>query len=121
MILAQPILIAIICFLGWFYFTRVSSRKSDRFLAGFLVLILALLVLQPNLSTYVANLLGVTRGVDLLFYFFALFVMFSLILISRRIRDLERSQTQIVRLFSIMNAQKPNAETRAQDSQRAGD
>jgi hypothetical protein len=105
--LAQFLLIGIVLFLVWSYFSRVRSGASDRlFLLGFGI-VMIIIILQPSLATDVANFLGIGRGADLLLYLFSLFVVFCLILIYQKLRALDRTNTQIVRALSIMTARQP--------------
>jgi hypothetical protein len=118
MILAQPLLLAIVLFLGWFYFVGIRSQLSDRILFGILLCSMVIIIIQPALATDVANLLGIGRGVDLLFYLFSLFVLYCLILIYRKLREIERITTQIIQAQSLMNAKKPETAVSEQSEPR---
>ncbi len=103
----QAILIILILILGIYFVRKSRSRLAGRVVMILFVLILSIFVLLPDITTWIANLLGVGRGTDFLFYTFALFVLYALGLISVRMRDQDRKITQITRALAIQNAQKP--------------
>jgi small membrane protein len=102
----QAILLLFILILGVFLFHRSRSRLVGRAIMILLVLTLSIFVLFPDLTTWIANRLGVGRGVDFLFYVFALFVLYTLVLIYTRLRDQDRKITQITRTLAIQDALK---------------
>jgi len=72
-----------------------------------MALILAVFVIFPDLTTWIANQLGIGRGTDFLFYTFALFVLYILGLIAIRMREQDRKLTQITRSLAIRDARSP--------------
>ena len=92
------------------YGSKTSGRASYR--VGFVIFICLFLisVAYPNLTTRVANAIGVGRGTDLIVYMttFAL-ICFSLILIIKFER-LQREITQLVRRIALEKVQKPDNE-----------
>jgi small membrane protein len=102
----QAILLFLILILGVFLLRRSRSRLVGRVIMILLVLTLSIFVLFPDLTTLIANRLGVGRGVDFLFYVFALFVVYTLVLVYTRLRDQDRKITQITRALAIRDAQK---------------
>ena len=63
------------------------------------------LVVNPNLTAYLADLLGVGRGVDMIFYMFFVGYIFVTIIIYRRLLRQEDTITMLVRDNAIRNAQ----------------
>jgi hypothetical protein len=86
------------------YLAYFRSKLSDR-LVGLLLLSVAWFsVLLPEYTTRAANLLGVGRGADLIFYFFALFTLFALIILYTHVRTLSLQLTALVRHQAIRDA-----------------
>lgn len=105
MIPIQAILLVLIFILGIYFLRRSRSRLAGRVTMIAFILILSVFVLFPNITTWIANLVGVGRGTDFLFYTFALFVLYVLSLIYVRMRDQDRRITQITRILAIRDAQ----------------
>jgi len=61
-------------------------------------------ILFPGFTQAVANLLGVGRGADLIFYFFGLFTTFALILLYTRDRIQSHQLTELIRHLAIRDA-----------------
>ncbi len=86
------------------YLAYFRSKLSDR-LVGLLLLSVAwFAVLMPEYTTRVAELLGVGRGADLIFYFFALFTLFALVILYTHVRTLSLQLTALVRHQAIRDA-----------------
>ncbi len=86
-----------------FYIVRMRSELFDRLVflvgaAGGIVL-----VMDPELSTRIANLLGIGRGADLVFYLIIIIGLFYAVGTRSRISRLEQKLTQIVREQAIAN------------------
>jgi hypothetical protein len=105
MIPIQAILLVLIFILGIYFLRRSRSRLAGRVTMILFILILSIFVLFPDITTWIANLVGVGRGTDFLFYTFALFVLYVLSLIYVRMRDQDRRITQITRILAIKDAQ----------------
>ncbi|HTP89800.1 MAG TPA: DUF2304 domain-containing protein [Bryobacteraceae bacterium] len=86
------------------YFARLRSRASDGVVIFLLFGFAALLVLRPTVATWLANLVGIGRGVDLITYLaipgLALFVL----LLFARIRELNAKLTALVRENALADA-----------------
>ena len=54
-------------------------------------------MLDPALSTRIANRIGIGRGTDLVLYAFIMFSLFQLVSTSASLREMERKLTLIVR------------------------
>ena len=94
---------------------RTQSRGGNQLAvrriagAGFL-LVGALSVLFPQLTTYVANLVGVGRGTDLLLYVLVVAFLFVTIGLHQRIHTLEGRLTDLAREVAMHTADRPRQE-----------
>lgn len=100
------LLLGILVFVALLLSLRIFRNKVFYRLAflGFLLLGLAL-VIDPNLTAYLAELLGVGRGADMIFYMFFVGYIFVTIIIYRRLLKQEDMITMLVRDNAIRNAQ----------------
>ena len=85
------------------YLFRARSVFIDRlvYLAG--AVIGMVLVIDPNLATSIANLVGVGRGVDLLVYLFIIISLFYTAAKNSEIKRLKRQLTAVAREQAIAN------------------
>jgi hypothetical protein len=103
--LVQPLFIVALVITAFVYLSYFRTSLADRlialsiFFAGFLA------VLFPDMTSTVAHLVGVGRGVDLCLYLFSLATMFSLVMLYTKIARLERLNTELVRSIAIHTAQ----------------
>ena len=104
MILAKLILLTGILFLLAFYLIRVRSKVLDRVIFVAILLLGMLLVLYPDITMKLANLVGIGRGADLVFYLAILFFCFCFLLSYGKIKELEKNMTELVRNDAIDNA-----------------
>lgn len=86
------------------YATRVRSVLADRLIYIALVAVGVPLVLFPDWSTRVANLIGIGRGADLLFYLFIVLCLFYFASTASQLRRVEREITTLVRTLAIDRA-----------------
>jgi hypothetical protein len=63
-----------------------------------------ILVIFPEVTSWLAHVLGVGRGVDLIFYFCILFFIFIILKLYARIRRLEQLMTKVIRNNSMAGA-----------------
>jgi hypothetical protein len=89
-----------------------------RVVAFLMFFVLLFLVLFPDISTQAANIIGVGRGVDLIFYFSHLFVLFLIVGLWRRSTVLMATVTKLARSIALQNSQKPH-EKNEQTGKRA--
>ena len=104
MILAQPILVALLAVLVLLYFARLRSRTSDGLVMALCFAVAALLVIRPTLATHIANVVGIGRGVDLIFYVSIPGLALMVLLLFARTRDLNLKLTAMVRENALANA-----------------
>jgi hypothetical protein len=113
MILAQPILVALLAVLVILYFARLRSRGSDGLLVAVCFGIAAFLVARPTVATKIANFVGIGRGVDLIFYLAIPGLALMILLLFARTRDLNLKLTAALRELALSNARaQRDAESR---------
>lgn len=88
------------------YVRFFRSVVFDRVLAVFLFGLALIAILFPNLTTALANLVGVGRGADLLLYLLFLISIFLFLHLYAGLARLERRQTEIIRELALFNARK---------------
>jgi small membrane protein len=93
---------AIIGFLSYVFWIRTAG--TDRLIYAALVFGGVLLVLFPALATRLANLVGIGRGADLVFYLFVIGSLFLSAHLLARLREAERSITRLVRRMAVEQA-----------------
>lgn len=94
--LSQVLLIlALILFILYVY--RLRSILLERMIYLLCGLVGIVLVIYPDLSTLIANRLGIGRGVDLLVYLCIVVGLFYAVSLTARIKRLERQLTEVIR------------------------
>lgn len=102
--LSQVLLIlALILFILYVY--RLRSILLERIIYLLCGMAGIVLVIYPDLSTLIANRLGIGRGVDLLIYLFIMVALFYAVSLMARIRRLERQLTALVRRQALDHPQ----------------
>ncbi len=97
---SQIILIAaLILFVVYIY--RLRTIFLDRIIYLLCALVGIFLVIDPPLTTEIANWLGIGRGADLLFYLFIIASLFYAVETRSRLRRMERQITRLVRQVAI--------------------
>ena len=103
--LAIQVVILLFCFyaliIAW---RRQSQGKLPRISAALWTLLwiaVGAVVMRPESTTFLANRLGVGRGVDLVTYLALLFIFFLLFRLFTRIEELERDITRLVRELAL--------------------
>jgi hypothetical protein len=97
------------CFILGFtiYLSSFRSRVRDRFLAlGMLVLALVAITF-PNITSVVANAIGVGRGTDLVTYMTFSCGAVLIVLLYAKISATEATLTKVIRHIAIIEASKP--------------
>ena len=107
MIPAQPILVAVLGAIVALYFSRLRSRTADGLIILFCFGCASLMVMRPNIATRIARLVGVGRGVDLIFYLAVPGLLMMIFLLFARTRELNAKLTIAVREFAIHDAHVP--------------
>jgi small membrane protein len=96
------LLAAILGFLGYAIWLRTAM--ADRLIYLTLVCGGVLLILFPSLATHLANLVGIGRGADLVFYLFVVGSLFLSAHLLARLHHAEQSITRLVRRLAIEQA-----------------
>jgi hypothetical protein len=104
----QPLLIVgsamvLLVYLGYF-----RTKLLDRLLGLALLAAAWFAILLPEDTTRLANLLGVGRGADLIFYLFGLFTVLALVILSTQTRTASLQITALVRQQAIRDAIAPS-------------
>jgi len=110
MISIKIILIIFLLLILRAFLVQKSLILTKRVVAFSMFLILVLLVVFPDASTRIANAVGVGRGVDLVFYFSHLFILFLIVGLWRRSIVLMNTVTKLSRAIALQGAQRPQAE-----------
>ena len=103
MILAQPILVALLALLVALYFARLRTRAWDILVIGLCFGIAALLVVRPSVATHLAHMVGIGRGVDLIRYLAIPALALLILLLFARTRELNLKLTAAVREMALAN------------------
>ena len=96
------VLFALLTVLSMLYFLILARRSALRRL--FVVFFFGTgltFVVQPDLTTRIANLVGIGRGADLVFYLSTLFLFFLNFNFYIRVRALDERLTRIVRELAL--------------------
>ncbi|MBL0132628.1 MAG: DUF2304 domain-containing protein [Chitinophagaceae bacterium] len=106
----QIVLLTGVAFIGLYLIIRLKKKVLDLVFLLALVAAAIVFILWPDLTNTIANKLGVGRGADLVFYTSILIFWFVLLKLYLRIRQLEKSFTQIIRDQALKNATMPDSE-----------
>jgi hypothetical protein len=101
------ILIALLVIVLRAFLVQKSLVLAKRLFVFILFFLLLFLVVFPDVSTRVAKVIGVGRGVDLIFYLSHLFLLFLIAGLWRRCVALDTSVTELSRIIALQNANKP--------------
>jgi small membrane protein len=84
-------------------------RRSRPVAVGIIICCVAgiVLVMAPDLSTNIANLLGVGRGADLVIYLVAIVTLAGIFNLHLRIRASDQLVTELARAFAVKTAHRP--------------
>ncbi len=107
MITIKLILIALLLLILLAFRVQRSLLLIKRGVAVLMFAGLLILVLFPDISTLMANKMGVGRGVDLLFYLAHLFFLLVAVALWRRTINLSAALTKLARETAIRNAERP--------------
>jgi small membrane protein len=89
------------------YFTRNRTRLIDRVFVLAFVLTGAILVSFPEISDWMASLLGVGRGVDAVTYFMLVFLSYTCLQLYAKLRSQEARMVELARWIAINNPKLP--------------
>jgi small membrane protein len=100
---SQVILVAAMLAYGIYVF-RFRTVLTDRIVLMSLAFAGIILVIDPEISTWLAHRIGIGRGADLIMYIFLVFCLFRFVGIASQSNAVERQMTRIIRAMAIDNA-----------------
>ena len=106
MIPIQIVLISAVVFIAFYMYLRLRSNLLDAILIFSFCLVAVFFILFPDVTTKIAQLLGVKRGINLVFYSITLFFFFLILKLYSRIRKLENKFTELVRENSLKKVEE---------------
>lgn len=71
-------------------------------------------LMQPDVTTLIANVVGIHRGADLLLYVVVIIMTIGFFSMYLRLRQLRREFTLLIRRISIMDMDSPEGERRSE-------
>jgi hypothetical protein len=83
------------------YVFRLRTLMTDRLVFLALALIGFALIINPDLTTWIAHQVSLGRGTDLVFYIFIIASLFYAITTTARLRQIQRQLTLIVRQVAL--------------------
>lgn len=97
------------CFILGFtiYLSSFRSRVRDRFLALSMLILALVAIMFPNITSVVANAIGVGRGTDLVTYMTFSCGAVLAVLLYAKISATEATLTKVIRHIAIIEASKP--------------
>ncbi len=104
----QLVLLTGVAFISLYFIIRLKKKLLDLVLLLALIVAALIFIIWPDLTTALAQKLGVGRGADLVFYLSILIFWFVVLKLYARIRQLEKSFTQIIREDAIKKASTPS-------------
>jgi small membrane protein len=99
----QPVLLAGVAFIFLYFIVWMKKRLLDIIILCVMIACAVLFILWPDLTTMIAQKVGVGRGADLIFYFSILIFWFVILKLYSRIRRLEQLFTTIIRNDALKN------------------
>ena len=106
----QPILLILFVIIAGFYLSRLRRKAWDRLIVILFIVTGAVLVAAPDLSTDIAQMVGVGRGADLVLYLGIMGLSFVCLLLYAKLRQLETTLTELARSIALGNAISPEME-----------
>jgi hypothetical protein len=100
---SQVILVAAMGAYGIYVF-RFRTVLTDRIVLLSLACAGIILVIDPAISTWLANRIGIGRGADLIMYIFLVFCLFRFVGIASQSNAVDRRMTHIIREIAIEKA-----------------
>ena len=83
---------------------RVGLQAGGRLLVVGVVVLAVASVLHPDLTQWMAERLGVTRGTDLVLYLFIVAASTTAVITRLRFRDLDQRMQDVVRVMALRDA-----------------
>lgn len=105
------ILLTILILLLIFLVNRSRAILFERILIFLITLGGGYFVIFPESASTIANMLGIGRGADLIFYLFIIFSLFWFASTSAKFQVIDRKLTEIIRANAISNPIEGNSVT----------
>lgn len=86
-----------------FYVIKIRKLVFDRIIFIIGAVIGIFLVFFPNVSTVIANWVGIGRGADLVFYLFIIVSLFYFVSVNAEVRNLQKQITELTRTQALAN------------------
>ena len=109
---SQPLLVVVLLGLVLYAF-RARSLVVDRLMYLALAASGAVVVMNPQVATRVANALGIGRGADLLLYLLVVFSLFNTLSTGSQLARLERKLTAVARAVATAHPLAPQESPRS--------
>ncbi len=109
MSLIQFIILLVVLIVWWRLFSRLRAQeiKRSEFWEWLLLwLVIGVVGLEPKIASYMADVVGVGRGSDLIIYLSILLVFYLLFKIFVRLEKFDRQLTKVVREVAIKEVKK---------------
>lgn len=104
----QPILITLLVCLSAIALLSLRSRLVPRLVVLTLLAAGIVFVANPQFANWIAHLVGVGRGADLLLYLFSLTSAYLFLMMYSQLRSLERKVTELIRCGALRSAKTPH-------------
>lgn len=102
----QAVLLIGVAFIFLYFMIRLKKRLLDIILLFLMIAGAVVFILWPDLTSVIAQKLGVGRGTDLILYLSILIFWFMILKLYTRIRKLEQMFTKIIRDDALKNVQE---------------
>lgn len=89
------------------FMLRLRNKTFYRLFLIVVAIVGVVFVLNPELTTKLANLVGVGRGTDLILYLCVIAFFLAFMVLYAKVRNLEAAQTELVRQLALANAKQP--------------
>ena len=106
MIPIQIVLISAVVFIAFYMYLRLRSNLMDAVLIFLFCGVAVFFILFPDMTTKIAQWMGVKRGINLVFYSITVFFFFLILKLYSRMRRLENKFTEMVRENSLNKAEE---------------
>lgn len=103
----QLILLTGVAFISLYFVIQLKKKLLDLLLLFAMIAVAVVFIIWPDITTKLAQKLGVGRGADLVFYVSILIFWFVVLKLYARVRQLEKSFTQIIREDALKKASLP--------------
>ena len=100
----QVVLIATLFWLAFYAYSQRSRSPAVALIVSLLAVVGMVFAAAPELSNYIARLLGIGRGADLLFYCFILITLVTILNVHLRLRAQQDQIAELARAIALSGA-----------------